>query len=88
MLLKKNVEIIEEFRRRIARLGLDSILDIEPIENSSKTRQKYAKYKDGIMRFRVIMWQVNKLEGQELSDAIDEHIAKAIEYFQLQPKLA
>lgn len=29
------------------------------------------------------MWQINKLDGQNLSDAIDEHIAKAIDHFKL-----
>lgn len=50
--------------------------------------RSYSKCKDGVMRFAVIMWQINKLDGEELSDAIDERIAKAIDYFNLQPCLA
>ena len=87
-MLKKNIEIIEEFRRRISRLGLESVLDIESIENTFKTRQRYANCKDGIMRFAVLMWHINKLDGQELSDAIDEHITGAMEHFKLKSCLA
>jgi len=83
MLLKKNAEIIAEVRRRIAELGLGSRLALEPIENTFKCRRQYAKSKDGIFKFSVLMWQINKLDDQELSDAINDHIAKAIKHFDL-----
>lgn len=55
MLPKKNVEIIEEFRIRIARLGLVSVLDIEPLETPIKNRPPYGKHKDGKVKFTVRM---------------------------------
>ena len=60
MLHTINLEIIEEFRGRISRLGLESILDIELIENTFKTRRKYGKYKDGKQKFADLMWEINK----------------------------
>ena len=57
-------------------------------ENSFKIRQRYEKYKDGMMRFQVLIWQINKLDGEELLDAIVERIAKDIKYLELQPCFA
>lgn len=82
-MLKKNIEIIGEFRSKIVGFGLEAILDIEPIKTSIKTRRKCGKYKDGKLKFAVLMWELNKPDGEELSDAIDEHLAKAVAYFKL-----
>ena len=79
---EKNKQIVAEIRLRIKKLGLEDKIDIFPVENVCTFRPRYW-CSEGIGMFKVHMWDINQLEGKELSDAIDARITDARLYFRI-----
>ncbi len=75
-----NKRIVEETRSRIKELGLKGKIDIFPAENTWVRRPRYWD-DNGIGMFKVLLWDLNPLKGQELSDAINARIADARRHF-------
>lgn len=86
MVLKteKNKEIVKMVEKRIKDLGYDGKLEIDPIPNTFKRRNHFAKKADGTGVFTAFMWQMNSLTDEELAVDIDDRINKAAEYFGLK----
>ncbi len=77
-----NKAIILETQKRLSKLGLEGKIDIFPVQNTFTCRPRY--WKEGeVGLFKVLMWTVNSLEGQELSDEIDKRINDARKYFEV-----
>lgn len=77
-----NKIIIEMIREKIAERRLTDVLDVYPIENTFQRRQKY--WTDGnVHLFKVHMWDLNCLSGDELYNEIELRINEAIKYFGL-----
>lgn len=66
----------------IVQKGLAGKLDIFPVENTFTRRPRY--WNDGnVNLFKVHMWDLNKLDGEQLSNEILEKVNQAVKYFNL-----
>lgn len=79
---EKNSSIIKQVRDIIAQKGLAGKLDIFPVENTFTRRPRY--WNDGnVNLFKVHMWDLNKMDGEELSNEIIARVNQAAKYFGL-----
>lgn len=77
----KNKKIIEMFNKKIADVGLKGKLAMEPVANTFTYRPRYFKYADGIPRFKVHLWDLNKLPDEKLENEITNRINQARKHF-------
>lgn len=78
-----NKKIEELVSKRIIELGYDGKLQMDPIPNVFKRRQRYTKKSDGTCVFTAFMWQMNSLSDTDLLEDIDRRIKEAAEHFEL-----
>ncbi len=79
---EKNASIVKQMRDVIVQKGLAGKLDIFPVENTFTRRLRY--WNDGnVNLFKVHMWDLNKLDGEQLSNEILERVNQAVKYFSL-----
>lgn len=79
---EKNKKIVQEIQKEIKNQGLSDSLDVYPVENTSTRRPRY--WTDGdIHLFKVHMWNLNKMDTDELTDEIKNRIDQAKGYFKL-----
>lgn len=79
---EKNKKIVQEIRKEIKNQGLSDSLDVYPVENTFTRRPRY--WTDGdIHLFKVHMWNLNKMDTDELTDEIKNRIDQAKGYFKL-----
>lgn len=79
---EKNASIVKQMRDVIVQKGLAGKLDIFPVENTFTRRPRY--WNDGnVNLFKVHMWDLNKLDGEQLSNEILERVNQAVKYFSL-----
>lgn len=79
---EKNKKIVQEIRKEIQDQGLSDSLDVYPVENTFIRRPRY--WTDGdIHLFKVHMWDLNKMDMEELIDEIKRRINQAKRYFKL-----
>lgn len=79
---EKNASIVKQVRDVIVQKGLAGKLDIFPVENTFTRRPRY--WNDGnVNLFKVHMWDLNKLDGEQLSNEISERVNQAVKYFSL-----
>jgi hypothetical protein len=79
---EKNASIVKQVRDVIVQKGLAGKLDIFPVENTFTRRPRY--WNDGnVNLFKVHMWDLNKLDGEQLSNEILERVNQAVKYFSL-----
>lgn len=76
-----NNEIVTEICRRICTSGITN-LKVFPVENTCTYRPLYWKEGDKCL-FKILMWDINKLEGTDLSNEIDKRILSAKNHFGL-----
>lgn len=77
-----NKKIVTKIRAEIASRGLAGKLDVYPVENTFTRRPRY--WNDGDVNvFKVHMWDLNKLDNDELNDEIAERVKQAKKYFSL-----
>lgn len=77
-----NKRIVTEIREEIARKGLTGKLDVYPVENTFTRRPRF--WNDGnVNLFKVHMWNLNLLEGEDLSNEIEARVIQATKYFGL-----
>lgn len=82
-LTERNLQIEQYFQERIATIGLDGILEFDPIPNTAKQRPTFYRKADGTCVFTGFMWQLNKLDDEALAAAIDARIQGAVRHFEL-----
>lgn len=79
--LEKNSIIITEIRRKINEAGLAGKLDVFPVENTFLRRPRYWVDTEGVRLFKVLMWDLNSLDGETLEQEINSRITAARRYF-------
>ena len=82
-LTQRNKVIVQMFNEQIANLGLEGKLAVEAITNTFTRRPLYFSYADGIPRFKVHLWDLNKLPDDELKREIANRIQQARNYYHI-----
>lgn len=80
---ERNVQIVSMIENEIANVGLTGKLAVEPVANTFTRRPRYFSYADGMPRFKVHMWDVNKLSDEELKEEIKNRVEQAKAHFKL-----
>jgi hypothetical protein len=80
---EKNKEIKKQVAMEIAARGLSGQLEMYGCENTFQRRPRY--WRDGkVCFFKVLMWDINELEGEALTSEIDSRVTAAQKYFGLR----
>jgi len=82
-LSERNAEIIQLFNEKIADAGLEGKLAVEAVANTFTYRPRYFSYADGIPRFKVHLWDLNKLPEDELENEVSSRIEQARKYYKI-----
>lgn len=82
-LTERNWQIEQYFKERITALGLDGVIEFDPIPNTAKQRPSFYRKADGTCVFTAFMWQLNKLDDEALAAAVDDRIQGAVRHFGL-----
>lgn len=80
-LTERNKIVEKRTKCYISYLGLKGRLEMEPIPNSFKRRPRYYVDADGVFRFSAFLWQMNKLNDEELAEDIAIRVNAARHYF-------
>lgn len=83
-LTERNRFIEAKVDEYIFSLGLSGKLAMESIPNTFKRRPRFYVDSEGICRFSVFLWQLNKLEDDELTDEIQRRVDTARQHFGLR----
>lgn len=83
-LKERNKEIERLVNAEISRRGLSGKLEVEPIDNTFTRRPRFFIGKsDGIPRFKILMWSVNKLDDESLEREVKRRVSEAQQHFGL-----
>lgn len=80
-LIERNKIVEKRTKHYISYLGLKEQLAMDPISNSFKRRPRYYVDGDGVCRFSVFLWQLNKLDDDELATEIAARVTAARQHF-------
>lgn len=81
---EQNEKIVKQVEQRIAQLGYQGKLEMDPIPNAFKRRNHFTQKQDGTGVFTAFLWQMNKLSESELAADIDARIDEAVRHFGLK----
>ncbi len=82
-LTDQNKIVIKMINKELNKEGLTGKLAVEPVANTFTRRPRYFRYSDGIARFKVHLWDLNKLPENELKIEIEKRVAAAKKHFDL-----